>query len=87
MSNLFLGSPLDVLLNPYTGEILGTHQPTGDWLDIVGRLHVGSVAGDTGIIVYGIIGLLMFILSATGIFLWPGWRSLAAGFKIKLNPS
>ena len=42
----------------YTSEILGTHQTTGDWLDIAGKLHVGSVAGDTGVIVYGIIGLL-----------------------------
>ncbi|MEH2290954.1 PepSY-associated TM helix domain-containing protein [Nostoc sp.] len=79
------GISLDVLLNPYTGEILGTHQTTGDWLDIAGQLHIGSVAGHTGEIVYGIIGLLMFILCITGIFLWPGWRKLVTGFKIKLN--
>lgn len=33
----------------------------------------------------GIVGLLFTILSITGIILWPGWRKLIAGFKIKWN--
>lgn len=33
----------------------------------------------------GIVALLWVILSLTGIILWPGWRKLIAGFKIKWN--
>lgn len=31
----------------------------------------------------GVAALLLFILSLTGIILWPGWRKLISGFKIK----
>ncbi|MEH2140701.1 PepSY-associated TM helix domain-containing protein [Nostoc sp.] len=31
----------------------------------------------------GIVALVTLILSITGIVLWPGWRKLIAGFKIK----
>ncbi|MHC5831015.1 MAG: PepSY domain-containing protein, partial [Nostoc sp.] len=31
------------------------------------------------------VGLLFTILSITGIILWPGWRKLIAGFKMKWN--
>ena len=31
----------------------------------------------------GIVALLTLILSLTGIMLWPGWRRLITGFKIK----
>lgn len=33
----------------------------------------------------GIVALVTLLLSITGIVLWPGWRKLIAGFKIKLN--
>ncbi|MBD2667112.1 propeptide, PepSY amd peptidase M4 [Richelia sinica FACHB-800] len=39
--------------------------------------------GRNGEIVIGISGLFLFILCVTGLILWPGWRKLIAGFKIK----
>ncbi len=41
------------------------------------------MAGDTGTLLMGIVALVTLLLSITGIILWPGWRKLIAGFKIK----
>jgi uncharacterized iron-regulated membrane protein len=43
------------------------------------------MAGETGTVIVGIAAFLMCILTITGVFLWPGWRKLIAGFKIKLD--
>jgi uncharacterized iron-regulated membrane protein len=48
-------------------------------------MHYELLAGQIGIVVAGIAALLLFVLSLTGIMLWPGWRKLVAGFKIKWN--
>lgn len=75
----------DVFVNPITGNVLGDRQ----WeTSIVGRLfdlHIQLLYGDTGTSVVGIAALLLFILSITGLFLWPGWRNFMGGFKIKFK--
>jgi uncharacterized iron-regulated membrane protein len=76
---------LGVLVNPYTGEIMGDYEWEKIWHGIILKLHYSLLAGETGIIVMGVMALLTVILSLTGIILWPGWRKLAAGFKIKWN--
>jgi uncharacterized iron-regulated membrane protein len=49
------------------------------------NLHVALFAGNIGTILMGIVALFTVILSLTGIILWPGWRKLMTGFKIKWN--
>ena len=76
---------VQLFIHPYTGQIMGTIPEAESWLHIALRLHYQLLAGNTGMIIAGITGLLLFILSLTGIVLWPGWRKLNVGFKIKWN--
>jgi uncharacterized iron-regulated membrane protein len=75
---------LTVMVNPSTGKVLG-EQPKQPLYDAIMALHVNLFGGDVGKTIMGIVGLLGSILTLTGIALWPGWRKLSAGFKIKWN--
>ncbi|MEH2084599.1 MAG: PepSY-associated TM helix domain-containing protein [Nostoc sp.] len=77
----------ELYVNPYTGAIIGNSQKifSERFFYFVYELHYSLLAGKTGYAIAGIAALLMFILSITGIVLWPGWRKLLNGFKIKLN--
>ena len=77
----------EVIVNPYTGKILGDRIPQYAIMDIVYNLHNALLTGETGTIIVGITAFFLFLLSITGIILWPGWRKLIAGFKIKTNAS
>ncbi|WP_017653590.1 PepSY-associated TM helix domain-containing protein [Fortiea contorta] len=85
----FLQSPkeerLEVFVNPYTGVVMGSRQWEKTIIGLTYKLHYQLLAGDIGQIIVGIAALLLLILSITGIVLWPGWRKLIAGFKIKLQ--
>jgi uncharacterized iron-regulated membrane protein len=72
-----------VLLNPYTGKIMGDRVWETSWVGWIYDLHYKLLAGDPGTLIVGIVALLTLILSITGVVLWPGWRKLIAGFKIK----
>ena len=74
-----------VFVNPDTGQIMGDRSGDTNWGGIILNLHYALFAGNIGTILMGIVALLTVILSITGIILWPGWRKLAAGFKIKWN--
>lgn len=75
----------EVFLNPYTGKIMGERISNNTLIGILLSLHYSLMAGETGIIIVGIAAFLMCMLSITGLILWPGWRKLIAGFKIKLD--
>jgi uncharacterized iron-regulated membrane protein len=75
----------EVNVNPYTGEIINTKVWNTSFFGRVFELHYALLAKDVGIVIAGIAALFMFILSVTGLVLWPGWRKLASGFKIKWN--
>jgi uncharacterized iron-regulated membrane protein len=74
-----------IFINPYTGQAMGMFKPGDNIKDTILDLHYKLLAGDVGIYLAGIVGLLLLILSITGLVLWPGWRKLIAGFKIKWN--
>ncbi|AFY31692.1 PepSY domain-containing protein [Calothrix sp. PCC 7507] len=74
---------INVFVNPYSGAIMGDRQWESSFWGIVFKLHYALLAGRTGEIIVGIAALLLLILSITGIILWPGWRRLINGFKIK----
>jgi uncharacterized iron-regulated membrane protein len=74
---------IDVFVNPYTGAIMGTRDWEKSLFGFVYSLHYQLLAGQTGQVIVGIAALVLLILSITGIILWPGWRRLIAGFKIK----
>jgi uncharacterized iron-regulated membrane protein len=72
-----------MFINPYTGEVMGLLKQDNNILRFALHLHYELLAGKPGQITAGIVGLVLFILSVTGIILWPGWRKLITGFKIK----
>jgi uncharacterized iron-regulated membrane protein len=74
-------------INPYTGELLSQPKPEGSttYVDFLWSVHINLLGGEKGAYVAGIVGLLATILCVTGIMLWPGWRRLVNGFKIKWN--
>ncbi|MBD2040612.1 PepSY-associated TM helix domain-containing protein [Microcoleus sp. FACHB-672] len=72
-------------LNPYTGNILGSQQWGRTLTTFIYDLHYKLLAGETGMKVVGICGILLLLLSITGIILWPGWKKLISGFKIRWN--
>jgi uncharacterized iron-regulated membrane protein len=75
----------EVNVNPYTGEILDTRVWNTSFFGRVFELHYALLAGNVGIVIAGIAALFLFILSVTGLVLWPGWRKLISGFTIKWN--
>jgi uncharacterized iron-regulated membrane protein len=75
----------EINVNPYTGEILNTRVWNTSFFGRVFELHYALLAGNVGIVIAGIAALLMFILSVTGLILWPGWRRLISGLTIKWN--
>lgn len=72
-----------VFVNPYTGLVMGDREWESSWVGIIYGLHYQLLAGNTGLLIMGIVALLTLLLSLTGIILWTGWRKLIAGFKIK----
>jgi len=77
---------VEVYVNPYTGAILGNSlNPNAiqAFLQFVYELHTSLKLGDLGLQIVGIVGLVTSIVVILGIMLWPGWRKLIAGFKIK----
>ena len=75
----------EVLVNPYTGKILGNRQWEKTLIGIIYQLHYQLLAGDFGVKLVGVCGFVLFVLSLTGILLWPGWKRLLTGFKIKFD--
>jgi uncharacterized iron-regulated membrane protein len=73
----------EVFINPYTGKVMGDRQRDTAFFSRVLDLHYALLGGQIGTMIAGIAALLLFILSLTGIVLWPGWRKLISGFKIK----
>ena len=76
---------ISVYLNPYTGESIGSIKDGDPFIDLMWKIHVNLLGGEWGGYLAGIVGLLATILCLTGIALWPGWRKLSVGFKIKWN--
>ncbi|MEH2296118.1 PepSY-associated TM helix domain-containing protein [Nostoc sp.] len=74
-----------IFIHPYTGAVIYWNESDSSFERIVLKLHYGLLLGRNGEIIIGISGLLLFILCVTGLILWPGWRKLMAGFKIKWN--
>ena len=72
-----------VLVNPYTGAIMGSRNWDETIIGWTFKLHYQLLAGEIGTIIVGIVAFMLLILSITGIVLWPGWRKLISGFKIK----
>lgn len=73
----------NVYVNPYNGAILG-FQPWKQTLQgFLFEWHVRLFAGDLGMQIVGICGVLLLLLGVTGILLIPKWKPLKNNFKIR----
>ncbi|MBN3939529.1 MAG: PepSY domain-containing protein [Nostoc sp. NMS9] len=77
------GEATAVYVNPYTGTIIGSRMSDRTFTTFTLKIHEQLLAGETGTQIMGVAALLLFIFSLTSIILWPGWRKLISGFKIK----
>ncbi|MDF5726183.1 MAG: PepSY-associated TM helix domain-containing protein [Rhizonema sp. PD37] len=75
----------EVFIHPYTGKIMGEQTQDHTLIGMILSLHYSLMSGETGSVIVGIAAFLMCLLCISGLILWPGWRKLIAGFKIKLN--
>ncbi|MGH8000311.1 MAG: PepSY-associated TM helix domain-containing protein [Brasilonema sp.] len=74
---------IDVYINPYTGAVLGSRPYQQTLRRILVNLHASFFAGDIGLSIAGICGIVFLLLSVTGLLLWNGWHHLYYGFKIR----
>ena len=78
----------EVMVNPYTGQVLGGRDRDDALMTTILRLHYQLLAGDTGKLIMGIMGLLTLVLTLSGIYLWwPKFSKLKQAFTIKRNAS
>lgn len=78
----------EVMVNPYTGQVIGNRDKYDSFISIVLRLHFKLLADDTGKLIMGITALLALVLTLTGIYLWwPSPGKLKQAFVIKSNAS
>ncbi|MDF5716322.1 MAG: PepSY-associated TM helix domain-containing protein [Rhizonema sp. NSF051] len=75
----------EIFIHPYTGKIMGERVWDHTLIGMILNLHDSLMSGETGTAIVGIAAFLMCLLCISGLILWPGWRKLIAGFKIKLN--
>jgi uncharacterized iron-regulated membrane protein len=73
-----------VYVDPYRGTVLGTRGHDAGIMNTLSHLHIELLAGDTGFLIVGITGLLLVVLTITGLVLW--WprrlRALWAALRI-----
>ena len=59
-----------VFVDPYRATVLGVQRPDEGVVNTVAGLHVELLAGRTGGMIVGLSGLLLVLLTATGLVLW-----------------
>ncbi len=76
------GHRIHTYINQYTGEITGTDDYQGKWMQWFFDLHAQLLAGDTGEFLNGFVGLATVILGLTGLVVWwPGLAHWTFGFR------
>jgi uncharacterized iron-regulated membrane protein len=73
----------DVYINSYTGDLLEIYHRDHRAMRIANQLHTHLLAGKFGSFVVGLCGVLLVMLSITGLMLWNGWKKFSVGFKIR----
>jgi uncharacterized iron-regulated membrane protein len=74
---------IHMYINPYSGQVLGIWNPDRTVMGFLFSLHYSLLAGEIGEGIVGLCGFLMVILGSTGIILWPGWKNLKSGLKLR----
>lgn len=76
--------PIEILVDPYRGEILGSRGETESFANALFHWHTSLLAGEPGHLVAGTAALLVLALVASGLVIWwPGLRRLRDGLVVK----
>ncbi len=76
------GHRVHTYLNQYTGEITGRDDYHDKWMQWFFDLHAYLLAGDTGELINGFVGLATLLLSLSGLIVWwPGTAHWLFGFR------
>jgi len=73
------GDWVEVMINPYTGEILGQREYGSYLMSFLYKLHYTLLSGDTGKSIIGGMGLLLLTSLLSGLYLW--WPRLSKLFQ------
>ncbi len=73
-----------VFLDPHRATVLGVRGPQDTFRGWLFALHTQLFAGEAGEVVIGSAGLVLLVLSVSGLVLWwPGWRRLVGALRIR----
>jgi uncharacterized iron-regulated membrane protein len=76
------GHRIHTYIDQYTGEITGRDDYHDKWMQWFFDLHAYLLAGDTGELLNGFVGLATAILGISGLIVWwPGTRHWLFGFR------
>lgn len=73
-----------VYVDPYRAEVLGSRAPDEGVVNTLSALHVDLLAGTSGHVLVGVSGLLLVLLTATGLVLWWPRRLKALGQALRI---
>lgn len=78
--------PRCVYVDPYSARVLGERVPAQSFKGRVFALHRRLFSGETGETIIGVCGLMLVLLSTSGVYLWwPGRQRLRRGFEINFG--
>ncbi|MBC7882782.1 MAG: PepSY domain-containing protein [Anaerolineae bacterium] len=72
-----------VFVEPRSYQVVGSRIFQESLVGWLHTLHTQLFAGDFGFNAVGVIGLLLVVMSLTGLVLWPGWNAPSAGFSLR----
>lgn len=76
--------PRCAYVDPHTASVLGSRVPARSFKGRLFYLHRRLLSGETGETIIGIGGILLLLMSLSGLFLWwPGRGNLSRGWKIR----
>lgn len=67
---IILKNKQSILVDPYTGKVLGTFNKETDFLGVILQIHRRLYLGKTGEMITGISALIFFVMLVSGIILW-----------------
>jgi uncharacterized iron-regulated membrane protein len=77
------GQRLETYVDPYTAKVLGERIWERSPIGFAHTVHHDLLMGSVGIWVVGGVGIVMLVVSLSGVVLWTGWRRLKSGVTVR----
>ncbi|MBF2062958.1 MAG: PepSY domain-containing protein [Calothrix sp. C42_A2020_038] len=73
----------DIYINLDNNQIVSVMGRNGTITGIISQIHTSFLAGEAGHVIVGVCGLLLIARAIGGLIIFPGWKKLSTGFKIR----